>query len=709
MSLSRSKKIVLVALFLGIILAAIATHIFAGRPEDLTGALAVLDHVFDLTVALTLTAISVSVGHAVCEKFRLKFLSAPEEIAFSLFVGTGVVALAVLFFGLAGWLRPLPISLLLGACIVITRRSWVSLYRLITTSIQNLGDTREAAGIYLCLIIFLVLRAAVPPTAADEVIYHLPVTNAFVQRGEVYPMFDNSLGNLPFLIHMIYAVCLLAGSDIAARLFSVFLAIGISLAIFGFCSRYLTRRIGTVAMFAFFGAGIVVEIGVTARIDVSLAGMLFLCTCAMVNFLDTGHRGWLWVSALLAGFSLGIKHTAVIWLALIGFMFLVQRLIVNRERVPEVLRTGIVYALLAFAVASPWYIKNYIWFHNPVYPLITGEVAEFGPNGIRYFDANDEQRLDAHFNAARSEMPDVVKDQENDLADAVKFRVQRHPLRWWEFFLKPNTYLMSEPSHYPNYLFLVIPLLVFVQKPRWILWLLTLSLGFVFAVTWTSWIARYLVPAYPALTVVASYTLVELSEGLKQRFAPLKKLYIYAVVAALGVVLAGSVKSMRTFNSVSYLTGKASRQQTVSRLTYYQPIQFINTRLPANARILLVGTQLSYGIEREHLSDESWFATKWRRALVRNASLEELNEDLKRQGFTHILYSDGLFKFAAFMGTEGTGGMDLISVNKNISAETRLLRPEYELLRNWSTFTMYKRKFLETLYAAEGYEILRIK
>jgi 4-amino-4-deoxy-L-arabinose transferase-like glycosyltransferase len=711
----RNKRLIVLLFLLGFIgAAAIIAHIFVSDHQEATGGVALLDHVFDIVLAFILTITLSAVGHSVTERLRLRFINVAEEIGFSLFVGAGVVGLAVLLLGLGGWLRPIPVSLLIAICIFVSRGSWMRLVNLVKETIQSLAYDREArvvAAIYACLIFLFVLRAAGVPTAPDELIYHLPVTRSFVQRGAVYALFDNSLGNFPFLIHMIYAVCLLTSSDIAPRLISLFLAVGTSFAIFGFCTRYLNRRIAAVAIFAFFGAGMMVEVAVTSRIDVSLAGMLFLCTYAMVNYLDTGQQGWLWVSALLAGFSLGIKHTAILWLGFIALMYLVHSLVINRNGVLPVLRTGFMYALLAFAIASPWYIKNYEWFHNPVYPLLTGEVAEFGANGIRYFDANDEQRLDAHFVAARSEMPEIVKAQENELAEQINSRIQRHPLRWWEFFLKPSNYLMAEPYQYPNYLFLIIPLLVSLKKPKWILWLLLLSLGFVFAVTWTSWIARYLVPAYPALTIIASYTLVELSKRLKLRFASLEKLYVYAVAVALAVIVASSIRAMNTFNTVRYLAGSASRQEIESQFPYYQPIHFINSQLPSNARILTIGAQQTYGIEREHLTDESWFTTKWRRVLIRNSSLEQVNEDLKRQGFTHVLYSDGLFKFAAWMGTRGTGGTEMISVNEVGNSEERLrLGPEYQLLRNWSTFTMYKTKFLETVYSDQnGYEILKIK
>src|SRR5205085_1928520 len=344
---------ILVGLVLATALAAVAAHVYLGDGrENTTGTLAFLDHVFDLAFALALSGVLTATGHAVCEKFRIKFVNSAEEIGFSLFVGTGIVGLAVLLLGLMGWLRPLPVSLLIIVCVTASRRSLRHLFKVIPERLHKLWRNPEAklpAIIFVCLLIILVLRAASPPSTADEVIYHLPAPRDFLKQGRIYPMFDNSLGNFPLLIHMIYALCLMAGTDIAARLFSLILAIGVSLGMFGFCSRYLTRRVAAMAMFAFFSAGVVVEVAVTSRIDVSLAGMLFLCTYAMVNYLDTGNRSWFWLSALLAGFSLGIKHTAAIWIVLIGVMYLVH-LLVNRDRIVQVIGLGITYALVAFAV-----------------------------------------------------------------------------------------------------------------------------------------------------------------------------------------------------------------------------------------------------------------------------------------------------------------------------------------------------------------------
>ena len=690
-------------------IAATVTHFYLGAAaEYATGPLAVLDHLFDLAAAATVSFVILSAGHSLTKRISLKFVNSAEGLAFSFFLGTGAVGLLILFLGLAGLLRGWVMLTLLLLAVAFTARDVPQLWQSVSRAARTAFATREArifSILFIGFITFIMMRALAPPHVADELIYHLPVPHQFVQAGRIFPVFDNSLGNMPFLLHMIYALFLLAGSDVAAKLFSLFLAIATAILLYAFCCRFLTRRVGVLAMFAFFASGMIVELAVTTRIDVSLAGMLFACTYAMINYLTTRARAWLWLSALFAGFSLGIKHTAALWIFLVGILYLVET-IKSREPILKVLQYGVLYTFLALAVASPWYIKNAIWFHNPIYPFVTGEVAEFGPNGVRYFNADDERKLDAHFEATRKAIPDVVAAQEEQLRRAANARLERHPMRLWEFFFKPKTYLMAEPYHFPNYLFLIIPLIVFLKPGKWIWWLLIIGLAFVFGVTFTSWIARYLVPAYPALTIVAVYTLWTLRRRLEPRLAIAKRIPVYALALVFVPVIAACIASLQSFGSLEYLAGRVSHHEFLARLTHYQPIEFINQKLPATTRVMMIGAQMNYGLKRPYYSDESWFMTKWRRLLVQNGSLEEVNETLKQQGFTHILYGRTLNIFAAQMGLEGTGGMSLIAKPEG-GATPR--NPEYPLLRNWSTFTLYKERYLELVYTDDNYDVFRIK
>ena len=667
--------------------------------------MAILDRVFDFGITLCLAALTIMIGRTIARWFGLRFENIAEALAFSFFLGTGILGLSVLFLGLIGLLRPWSIAILILGYLAIAARDLPNLYKLIVDSFRKIAGSRESiilSLLFVCVIVVFAIRAATPLHIGDESIYHLPVPRQFVNEGRVFPNFNNSLGNFPFLIQMVYALFLMAGSDIAPKLFSLLIAMFTSLGLYAFCARYLSRRVGLIALFGFFAAGMVVEVAVTARIDVSLAGMLFIATYAMINFIDTKRSQWLWLSAMFSGFSLGIKHSAAMWLILLVLMFLIESLRTRRE-IFAFVKQIFVYAFISLVVASPWYIKNAVWFYNPVYPLVTGEVAEFGPQGFRYFNKEDERRLDAHFEVAVQEIPEVVKQQEAQLADAVSRRPSRHPLRLWEFFTKPNTYLMSEPFHFPNYMFLIIPLLLFVRRHNWVTWLLVLSLVFVFSVTYASWIARFLLLAYPPLTIVASYTLSNFCDRLSSRVSWTSRLPVWIVAALLSVVVTVSAIWITSTNGLQFLTGRMSRREFLTKLPYYPPFEFINSNLPADARIMLLGVQSNFDLERDYLTDETWFATKWRRLLVKHASLEEVNEELKRQGVTHIFYSPGLFTFAAMSGIEGAGGMQFVEGSERIQPG------EYVLLRNWATFTLYQTKFLETVYTDGNGQILRIK
>ena len=688
-------------------------HIRYGSPLTEIGPIAVLDHIFDLAFALGLTIITLVLGGALSKRLRLTFANTPERLSFSLFLGSGSLGLVVLFLGLLGLLHIWIIAALSIVCAAFGRRSLIESFEAAKGGLQAAMGSREGrvlAALFSFLVALFFVRTFTPPAMGDELIYHLSVPQKFAERGSIYPTYDNLFGNLPFLIHMIYVLCQLAGSDIAARLFSLFLAMATAFSLYGFCSRFLTRRIGVLSLFGFFAAGMVVEVAVTARIDVSLAGVLFLTTYAMMIYLNGGVRGWLWTSAILAGFSLGIKSSAGPWLLFLGIMYLYETLFSKKERITLVLKHGLAYMFVAVVIASPWYIKNYVWFHNPVYPFFTGEVADFGPQGIRYFNVDDERKLEAHMATARKEIPETVNAQENEIRQAVAARLPRHPMRLWEFFINPETYLMWEPFHFANYLFLFIPLVVFLKPGKWIIWLLGLSIAFAISVTWSSWIARYLLPVYPPLTIVAAYTLAVLSDRVGHRIPLLQGLPAWLTGISLSVVVLISVVWIREFKALQFISGRVSRHTFLSQFPFYSRIDFINTQLPKGIRVLDIGAHMNYGIERDNTPDESWYATKWRRLLVANGSLDEVNQSLHQQGFSYILYCSP-FVHEAQMGIKGSGGMDLFSPGEFRLSEAQTdLGQEYELLRTWSTFTLYRAKFLETVYTDESNcEVLRIK
>jgi 4-amino-4-deoxy-L-arabinose transferase-like glycosyltransferase len=273
--------------------------------------------------------------------------------------------------------------------------------------------------------------------------------------------------------------------------------------------------------------------------------MLFMATGALITYLETGERGWLVASALLAGLSLGIKYSAGIWILLIGVMFCFERL---RKRVPlaAIARDGLLFIAVALATSAPWFVKNAVWFHNPVYPYFTGELARFENGSPRYFTPEDERKIAAHFERARKENTEAVATIEKSLANSAARRPERHPLRFWEYFIRPNNYNQADPRLTPNYLFLCVPLLLLARRSRWVIWLLVISAGFFLLTVWTVWVARYLLPVYPALTVVAAYALEGVAERIGKYFRPGRHL---AAVVVSGALITALVQSGREISA----------------------------------------------------------------------------------------------------------------------------------------------------------------
>jgi hypothetical protein len=704
--------IAVTCLLLSAIYAHVATH---GNP-DVTGALAVLDHVFNIAFAAALGVLTFCIGRALSRVLQLTFVSVAEELSFAIMLGTGALGLSVLALGLIGLLKPLLVGLFILLLFVALRAELTRFAEVIRRIVFVATETRQRAilsSLYLLIVLILILRASSPPWMVDEVIYHLPATKVFVEQGRIYPLYHQPLGNMPFLIHMTYAVCLLANSDIAAKLFGLLLTIVTSIALYGFSVRFLTRNVGIVAMFGLLSACMVVEVGVSTRIDASLAGMLFLATYAMILYLDSRDIKWLFTSAILSGFSVGIKLNAILWLGCVVAMLLFESRVRLRMSAPRMMKTTMLYGLITLAVSAPWLIKNAIWFHNPIYPFVTGELAEFNDRQPRYFTREDELKIDAQFDAARKANPGQFQYIKREFDEAVEKGKEeskhRHPMRFWEYYTHPRNYSMGDYRHYPSYFFLVLPLILFAPPKRWLTWLTFSSVAFFVVLSSTSWIARFLLPIYPPLTLVSAYALVEFGRRFAERRA--KQLCFFVVGVCMLGPLSVHAHYLVNLNHLGFISGATSRSEFLSPIFYYPSIDFINRNLPENARVFSVGSEMCYHMRRQYISDGSWDGTEWRRLLARNASLDDLHRDLKNQGISHVLYADWYFDWIVRTGWPKPGGSRFLGSGK-LTDPARILEfgPDYTSFRNWVTFDRYRRDYLELMYTdANGYQVYRLK
>jgi hypothetical protein len=227
----------------------------------------------------------------------------------------------------------------------------------------------------------------------------------------------------------------------------------------------------------------------------------------------------------------------------------------------------------------------------------------------------------------------------------------------------------------------------------------------------------YFLPLYPPLTVLTAHTLTGLAARLGRfRYVGSASAAI-AVFIALAVVLGRSEREIRDKGVIAYLTGYRSRLNFQSEtLNSYRPAEFINYRLPAGSKVMMIGEQLSYEIRRPCIMDAGWDSIEWRRLLARHESLDEVQQELKSRGVAFIAYQPALFPFVAWIGRKGSGpsGETMrFGANLILQASGRAYLPDYYVLQqNWATFEMYQRNFLEMIEGDAnpmGYKIYRLK
>jgi 4-amino-4-deoxy-L-arabinose transferase-like glycosyltransferase len=95
--------------------------------------------------------------------------------------------------------------------------------------------------------------------------------------------------------------------------------------------------------------------------------------CAAVLYLlwlaldSTNGRPWI-LSGIFCGMAMGIKYTSFV-LPLVALALLVWT---SRRHLLDALAPTVRFTVAAVLVASPWYLRNWIWVGNPFYPFLFG-------------------------------------------------------------------------------------------------------------------------------------------------------------------------------------------------------------------------------------------------------------------------------------------------------------------------------------------------
>ncbi|MEW5720461.1 MAG: glycosyltransferase family 39 protein, partial [Chloroflexota bacterium] len=451
------------------------------------------------------------------------------------------------------------------------------------------------------------MRALVPPTAYDALMYHLPAPKLFLDAHTLLPFLENVQANSPIAFDLLTAFGLSVGSEVFPQLLQFALGLVLALGVYQVAMRAFNRSVGILAAAILFSIPVFGILAGWAYLDVVWGLCEFLSVYAFWNWVERRQTQWLILSATLMGLALSNKY-----LALQGMIVLAIAVVIASR--PDgwlrAARNLIVFGFFAGLAAFPWYFKNWIWLGNPVYPYFLG--------GVNY----DALRL--QFNTYLGSGYGVGRD-------------------WLAYVMLPlNIFARSGEFgpvalSAPSFCFLILPAYLTLPKPSMNNWLIGVS-----AARFAIWAAgaqelRFLFVVYPMLSIVSGYVIYQLLERWRK---PLLRAEIGILV---GLIIGAGAwfqwqYCLKQNNPLAYLAGVASRADFLrANLNPYLATEFVNTALPSAARILAIGDGRGYYFAREFIADTG--RDHWHSRITQGRTFAQVLAGLRTEGITHIWVS----------------------------------------------------------------------
>ncbi len=554
------------------------------------------------------------------------------EVIYKAGFAIGLLSLLIFSIGHLGLLSPgyLALALLISFAffIILLKKDFVSAKEDVLTppGHKPLSLPEKLLSVSIIVVILSALPLALmPPSVRDELIQHLAVPGLYLARGSIFQIPFMGFSYLPQNIDLLYIIPLAFGNDVAPRIMHLLFAVLTGLIIYCYFIPRAGRVYALLAMLLYISTPLVFNLSRMAYIDHGSAFYSTLALVAALNWKESGSRRWLVYSAISMGFALGSKYNNAISFLLINvFVFYVATK--RSGRFIEGLKAGLVFFLIAFALFSPWLVRNYIWKGSPFYPIYEN-AARASARGEGLHVTGDMSPVAKRY---------MVYGESTSRILLLPFRL----------FLEGRDNSIEKFDGVLNPVFLLFIPLAFIRRghedKKYLL--LFLCLFFIMAAFTIDLVARYLMPAIVALIILVTFGIKNLFEG-KRSLKVLNWGLVLSLFIFNAVYIAALYGQYRPF---PYLAGRESRDAYLSRiLPDYNAIRFANSNLPKEAKVLLIfAGDRGYYWKREYLYGDR--AGGYLKALV-NGSIgdEGLKKKFSDLGVTHLLANDILLdKFA---------------------------------------------------------------
>jgi hypothetical protein len=584
---------------------------------DSLGPFALRDGALSLAHWLLFLLIATAAGLWVVRRIDPPGVVELEELLYAAALGLGLLGYLVLAVGFAGLLYPVALDLLTVLMAFLLGPNVSRIIRSVSSCAHALRDWLRSGtllewasvGVGGLIALLALVHTLGPAWDYDGLMYHLPGPAYYLENHRLLPNLENWYVNGPFAVEMLFTFGLAHGDEVFAKLLHyafgwMYVASAVAVA-----RRWLGPRQAWLSAIVLLGIPTLPIWAAFAYVDLGWASFEFLALAAGLLWWQTRSDRWLVLAGLLIGLAMGSKFPGLAGAAALGGLLILASV---REGTRRVVRNVALFVALAGLVASPWYVKNWLWFGNPVYPLYFG-----GPGW-------DAERLNLY------------------MAYLSSFGAGRELIDWlllpWNIYARNSQFgAVMNQIDVPGLLFPLVLLYPWSRGPRAI----GALLGFA-AVRGALWAVgsqqtRFLLPVFPALAVATAHVLLRLRPRSPGRIP------WHVFLPTLGVGLAGltlfyQVVVMLTHAPLRPVLGWESGRQFLRRVVRsYPAVDFIHRALPSGSRALQLGNGQIFYCPTKCVADPDHF--RWAAQINRFSTVFEFDRWMRAEGHTHVLLS----------------------------------------------------------------------
>lgn len=277
--------------------------------------------------------------------------------------GTLLFLVGQLWFSRAAIILMLLPGVLYGVCVLLPKMRRLRANSTLTA--------QPVIPVFIVIVVLLItaIGGFAEPTGdikMDAIAYHFLGPKVWLRQGMIRPVLDESVTSFPALVETQFAALMVMGGQRAPGLFALLALTAMLLLAVG-----LARRMGLDAAGAWWVAALITTMPALYRgafggfNDVVYSGLVLAAARVVFDAESPGHYA---LFGIFCGFAMGAKYTGVLATAILFLCALLIAFANQRDQMMSTLKYLVVAGLIAVALASPWYARNWILMGCPIYP-----------------------------------------------------------------------------------------------------------------------------------------------------------------------------------------------------------------------------------------------------------------------------------------------------------------------------------------------------